>query len=494
MQNPLSRYLLILKRWVWMIVLGIVICSGVSYAITKVVRPNYQASATLILNVCTAQSSAYDCTTAGLEAVPTYAQLVTNSQVLNPVVARHHGLTLKQLAAMIAVKPQSNTLLMEIDVTNSDPNLAAQLANEVSQSFAQFSNTQLPGTVQVIPAQVPTDPVGLKPLYAAAIGGLVGLGLALALMIIFEWVDDHLTGLEEAQKLVGAESTVVFPRLKGKLSPLEVGNSPASTEGCAILCADLKATHKNKSPEFVMVTSALPQEGKSTVAVKLASFLAQSGSRVLLVDANLRSPVLDQIFQLDNSQSLWRTLRGARVKIDDEVEGQVTEVANLRVLSAGASTSNPAELFQSSRLARLFQHLQNSSFDYIIFDTPPLLPFADALAFVPYMQALIFVADASSTPRRALARAGQMLKRMPLTPLAVIINKSPWLDFRTPEMYQQEVEVRQPRAPEESAVIGSDLPDTPFPKVADDEHDHQEVTVVVRRLNSNEHQNNNEHQ
>src|ERR1700676_1937220 len=126
MQNPLSRYTLIIRRWVWLIVLGMLICGGLTYAISKLAHPNYQASATLILNDCSVQSSAYDCTTAGLEALPTYAQLVTSPTVLNPVVGLHPGLTLGQLTAMITVKPQSNTLLMTVGVTNSNPKLATE--------------------------------------------------------------------------------------------------------------------------------------------------------------------------------------------------------------------------------------------------------------------------------------------------------------------------------------------------------------------------------
>jgi polysaccharide biosynthesis transport protein len=96
MQNPISRYTTLAKRWAWLIILGIVICGGATYAVSKLIRPVYQASTTLILTVGTGPS-AYNTTTATLEALPTYAQLITTPKVLSPVLAQHPGLTMQQL-------------------------------------------------------------------------------------------------------------------------------------------------------------------------------------------------------------------------------------------------------------------------------------------------------------------------------------------------------------------------------------------------------------
>ena len=213
MKNPLSRYINVLKRWFWVVLLGITICGSVTYIVSKKIHPVYQASASLILNECTSLTTPYDCTTAGIEALPTYAQLVTSPTVLNSVVARHPGLTVSQLSTMIAVKPQPNTLLIEVDVTNSDPQLAMDLANEICQSFVQFSVTQLPGAIQVIPAQLPINPSGLKASTAGLYGALVGLGLSLALIVIFEWIDDRPRNIEEVQRISGMETLAVIPRL-----------------------------------------------------------------------------------------------------------------------------------------------------------------------------------------------------------------------------------------------------------------------------------------
>src|SRR6266849_9729988 len=198
MKNPLSYYTMLAKRWAWMILLGIILCSGASFGISKITPRVYQASATLILTAGTS-TSAYENFTASVQAVPTYAQLLTSPAVLDPVAERHPGLAPDQLKAMITTKTQANTPLIEVDVENRNPRLAMNLASEVSQSFAQFSNAHLPGSLQVLPAQLPTDPIRPKALVNTGIGALVGLGLALALIVIFEWIDDRLANPEEVQ-------------------------------------------------------------------------------------------------------------------------------------------------------------------------------------------------------------------------------------------------------------------------------------------------------
>src|SRR5258708_16447659 len=155
MKNPFSYYTMLAKRWAWVVILGIVLCGGASYGISKITHPVYQASATLNLNLGTS-ASAPENFTASVQAVPTYAQLLISPTVLKPVVKRHPGLTLKQLMAMITVKPQTNTTLIELDVETLDPRLATDLSNQVTESFVPFSNAQLSGTLQVLPAQIPT--------------------------------------------------------------------------------------------------------------------------------------------------------------------------------------------------------------------------------------------------------------------------------------------------------------------------------------------------
>jgi succinoglycan biosynthesis transport protein ExoP len=479
MQNPLSRYATLAKRWAWLIILGIVICGGATYVVSKLMHPVYQASTTLVLTVGTGPS-AYDTTTATLEALPTYAQLIPTNKVLNPVLAQHPGLTMETLLGMMTVKPQSNTQLIELDVVNTNPVLAAQLANEISQSFAQYVNTSLSGTIQVISAEIPISPVKPKPSLDAGIGALVGLGLSIALIIIFEWLDGRLANAEDVQEELGLENLTIIPRLSRNERNKSVEEIPALAERCRSLCSSLNAIQASNRFKLLMVTSALPREGKSTVAANLAYFLAISGKRVLLVDANLRQPSLDQHFQLKNHPGFADALLQAWAHLEVDVDGKRTEIPTLSVLTGGVVPANAADMLSSPLTEQLFEQFAKAPYDYVIFDTPPVLPVADAQILAEYIEATILIVDASKTPRKVILHAMQILSRTRTKILGVVINKSPWPDYGDIRHYMSEV-----RRPKESILMtmppetSSDSPSNGSMGNLED----NTVTVTIRNQN-----------
>lgn len=441
MQSPLRRYATLAKHWLWLVILGIVLCGGTGYVISKFMQPVYQASALLVVNL-SSTTTPYD-VTGSLAIAPTYAQLLNSPAVLDPVVAKHQGLTLAQLGGMISVKPQANTQNIELDVQNADPALATELANEVSQSLADFANTHLAGGVQVVPAELPTSPIGPKASLNAAIGALIGLALAVALIVLFEWTDDSLDRPEEAQEILGLDTLTTIPHLSRKQRVKNLEDVPAFAEGCRMLCANLNAAQAIKPFKLVMVTSALAGEGRSTIAANLASFLAMSGKRVLLVDADLRRPSLHKRFQLYELHGLSSALLDMWMEDETELDGEPTEIQTLRVLTAGVLSSNPGELLQSPRAHELFENFKTTQFDYVVFDTPPLLPVADAQIVASYVQAVVLVVDASRTPRKLLLRARQVLNRTYATKLGIVINKSRWSENGDIREYLNDVSLRQ---------------------------------------------------
>jgi len=479
MQNPLSRYMVLIKRWAWLLILGIVICGGATYVVSKAIRPTYQASTTLILTVGSGPS-AYDTTTATLEALPTYASLISIPTVLDPVLAQHPGLTIQQLQGMMTVKPQSNTQLIELDVENTNPVLAAQLANEVSQSFAQYANTQLAGTIKVLPAQTPIDPVKPKASLDAAIGAVVGLGLAIALIIIFEWLDGRFTNPDEVEEKLGLETLTIIPHLSRSERNKSIEEIPVLAERCRTLSSSLNAIQATKPFKLLMVTSALPGEGKSTIAANLAYFLAITGKRVLLVDANLRQPSLDQHFQLNNHPGLADALLETWAHLDNRIDCQPTEIPTLFVLAGGTIPANAADMLSSSISKGLFRHLADAPYDYIIFDTPPVLPVADAQILGGLIEATILIVDAAKTPLRLLLRAKQILNRTSTDLLGVVINKSPWPDYGDIRHYMSEV-----RQPKESllAVMPTELPPVDRANGSVNKSEENAITVTIRNHN-----------
>jgi polysaccharide biosynthesis transport protein len=446
MKNQLSYYIELAKRWAWVVILGIVFCSSASYVISKITPRVYQASTTLILNAGTSTSNSEN-VLASIQAVPTYAQLITSPAVLDPVAEEHHGLDPNALRQMVTTKAQANTLLIELDVENRDPQLAMNLANEVGLSFAQFASAQLPVTVQILPAQMPIDPISPKVPQNTGIGALVGLGLALALIVIFEWRDDRLNSSEEMQELLDMETLTVIPWLSRKQRTKRVEEIPALSEGYRILSASFDIAQKIKPFKLVMVTSALEGEGKSSIAANLASFLAMAGKQVLLVDADLRSPALDQYFELEKRPKHASVFTETRKEIEEYFDEQLTDIPNLQVLTAEALPSNFIDLLPSMPGNLLLERLKRAPFDYVIFDTPPLLPVADAQILASYVQAIVLVVDPSKTPRKLLLRVKSLLDKIHTPVLGVVFNKSRWHEHGEISQYLKDARRRRTAIP-----------------------------------------------
>jgi capsular exopolysaccharide synthesis family protein len=451
MSSFLSRYWVIIKRWAWLLILGVVICGGATYAVTKfLLKPSYDASAKIVIKVTSANPE-NDNDLAALTLMPTFAEVVSDPTVLQPV-ATAHKLTLQQLSQMVSATQQSTTLILQIDVTDSSPQLATQLANQVSQSFVQnylgsiyplstptptpkvtTTTNQVPSQVTgiLLPAVVPIMPTQPKPSLDSLLAAAAGLGLAIAIIVLFEWIDDRLSSPDEIQGLLRLDLLAVIPGLSRRQRSKKAEETPELAEGCRTLCASLNMAQIQRPFKLLMVTSALAGEGKSTIASNIASFLAMSGKRVLLVDSDLRHPVLDQHFQVNNQYGLSNALIEVRNDAEPiELSGQPTEIPLLRVLTAGILPSNPSELLQSPLAHQLFNYFRTmQQFDYIIFDVPPLLPVADAQILASYIQVTVLIADASKTPRKALMRAKEVLSRTSTRILGVALNKSLWFDF-----------------------------------------------------------------
>lgn len=425
MKNLLSYSTVLVRRWAWVVLLGVVLCGSAGYGISKISHPVYRATATLILSIGTSTSSSENFT-ASVAATPTYTQLLTSPAVLSPVIEQHPGLTIEGLRSMMTVKPQSNTPLIELDVDNKNPQLAEELANEISQSLAQFANSQLSGTVQILPAQLPTEPIGPRALTNTGIGALVGLALAVALIVIFEWLDDRLVGPEEVQELLDMEILTIIPSLSRKARTRHAEEIPTLAEGFSILSARLNVAQAEKPFKLLMVTSTLAGEGKSMIAMNLASCLAKKGMQVLLVDADLRNPAVDQYFQLDQLPGFASLSVAMQKENTGDQYWQETDIPSLHILTAGTLRSNSADLLQPVWARQFFEYLKKAPFDYVIFDTPPLLPAAVTQLLASYVREIVLVVDPSKTPRKLLLRTKHLLNKTHNRTLGVILNKSPW--------------------------------------------------------------------
>ena len=168
----------------------------------------------------------------------------------------------------------------------------------------------------------------------------------------------------------------------------------------------------------VVVTSAEPSAGKSTTCSNLAITMAQTGAKVVIVDADMRKPVLHKIFRVSNNNGLSKLLSGL-IKPEDRINKSI--MPNLDLINAGPIPPNPSELLGSERMAGLLQTL-SASYDYIFLDAPPINVVADSLMFLDKTAGAILVARQKQTHYDELQKAAESIRNLHSSVLGVVIT------------------------------------------------------------------------
>jgi capsular exopolysaccharide synthesis family protein len=193
--------------------------------------------------------------------------------------------------------------------------------------------------------------------------------------------------------------------------------SPAA-EGYRTVRTNLQFAWLDQPHRSIVITSASSGEGKTTTTANLGVVAAQAGSRVCLVDADLRRPSLHRVFGLTNTRGLSTALLE---NLPFSAMAQGTKVANLSVLTSGPLPPNPSELVGSQRMRQLLEATA-SDFDLVFCDTPPVISVADALALAAQCDGVILVVKAGTVPHEVVRRAAQQIETVKSRILGVLLN------------------------------------------------------------------------
>lgn len=270
----------------------------------------------------------------------------------------------------------------------------------------------------------PYKPNMMRNLQIALIIGLLG-GIGLA--FLFEHLDDTIKSTEDLEKLTGLAVLGVVPEFaeedaeKGTPIALITQYAPRSpmAEAYRSCRTALAFSSETGVPKIIHLTSAIAGEGKTTSSINLALAFAHTGSKVLLIDADLRNPSIHKEFVLDNEIGLTNVLTGSARP------GEVTrksDVSNLYLITTGPLPPNPAELLHSSRMEQVL-HGAAERFDMIIIDGPPVLGLADALILSDLASVSILVVDAGATRRGALTGALARLRQAKASLVGAILTR-----------------------------------------------------------------------
>lgn len=298
--------------------------------------------------------------------------------------------------------------------------LEAQLGDTLRDLYL-VQALEATATSQLAPLEPATLPerVFPRPLLFGLLGGLLGGFLALTGALVREALDQRIRSSEEAHRLTGLPVLAEFPDLPPG-SPVET--SEAFREAASYLRTSLGSALMNESPKVVAVTSPSPQEGKTSVALALAQAYARSGKKTLLVDLDLRYPLLTQ-----RVARLYRVVlpnKGleAFLRLPLALPDPLWLEENLALMPSLASLEDPAEALSREfrTLYRLL--LEEEAYEVIVLDNPPLI-FPDALAAAPHASGVLLVVQEGKTARKALEASLEVLRQVGVRVLGLVLNR-----------------------------------------------------------------------
>ena len=334
---------------------------------------------------------------------------------------------------------QYNILKREVDTSK-------QLYDGLLQRLkeAQVSAGLKASNIRVVdPAEIPKGPVKPRVMLNLALAVILGLGLGIGLAFFQEYLDVTIKNPDEVERLVrlpslgvipvfssdgagkaaGETSLSVVPQHHHMPAAPAIQTDPAAVEAFRSLRTSILLS-ANPVPRMLLVTSALPGEGKTTTTVNLGATLASLGSRVLIVDCDMRRPACHRSAGVENSPGFVQCLTG-RVELPEAIL-PVPGVANLSVIPCGPIPPNPAEVLSSPLAGELLRRLRGE-FEYVIVDSPPLLSVADARILSTLSDAVVLVVRAYETPYDVVRRARALLYAAGARVLGVALND---VDFR----------------------------------------------------------------
>lgn len=277
------------------------------------------------------------------------------------------------------------------------------------------------GTV-VQPAVPDANPVAPQPLRNTLLGLLVGLVFGVGMAFLYEYLDNTIKSTEEAEKVFGAPVLGIVPLEKlekGQKRRLTIIEAPGSSaaEAYRVLRNSIDFVNFEHDLRTLLVTSAVPSEGKSTVSANLAVSLAQAGKKVVLVSCDFRRPTTTQFFNVNNQVGLSDVLTGAQsLKAALQRPGD----DQLLILTSGKMPPNPSELLASSKMEEIIESLEEWA-DWVIVDTPPVLAVADPVSVARWADGVLMVTKAGESTREAASKAVEILGKVGARILGVAV-------------------------------------------------------------------------
>jgi non-specific protein-tyrosine kinase len=313
-----------------------------------------------------------------------------------------------------------------IDVTNDNLLRLRETYARLLQSYEDIRIAEASSLNNIIIdeyARAPQVPISPRVTTNTILATAVGLLLAVSLIFVIDYLDDTLKNPEDIEIETGLNPLGVIKRTKVKkpADALVVALDPRSpaAEAYRQVRTNIQFIGVNQKFKSILITSPNVGDGKSTIATNLAAALAQSGKRVILVDADMRRPTLHNILEVTDKKGLSDLIVRGR---EDNSFIKGTLIHNLLLLPAGRIPPNPAELLGSERMKQIVAWLEEQA-DHVIFDSPPILAVTDAAILSTLVDTTLVVVSASQTRLPAFIEAIKKLQSLESNIAGVLLNK-----------------------------------------------------------------------
>ncbi|MDR6971733.1 polysaccharide biosynthesis tyrosine autokinase [Leifsonia shinshuensis] len=419
------------KRFWYIIALGAFAGLIGGWGLAQVATPVYTATSNLYfsLNFGGSANDLNQGSTYTQNQMLSFAQLAESAIVLQPVIDQLHlERTPASLADSIAVSTPQNTVILELSVTDSDPAQAADIANAVAATLGKKVEEIAPKSVTgATTVSVRTIQTAVKPEAPSSpnvrlnlvAGVVIGLLLGVLLVVLRELLDTRVRSADIAARVTGVPLLAQIQRLRRRQpSPILLTDPLSSAaEGYRRLRSSLEFVSVDSDRLAFVVTSSVPDEGKSLVSLNLALALTEGDRRVLLVDADLRRPTLAASTGLPAGSGLTSVLVG-RASVAEVVQ----EWNGLDVITSGPIPPNPSELLSSRAMSDFIAQV-GREYDVVVFDTPPMTAVVDAAVVARSLDGALVVADRTRVSRSQLALTMDLLEKSGVRVLGLVLNR-----------------------------------------------------------------------
>lgn len=421
----------------WLVVCTTVV-AGVfaAVAINLLTTPLYEAKTRLFVSTSSGASvdEIYTGNLFSQARVISYTELIKGETLAQRTIDKLDlDMTARELQENITASSKVDTVLIDVTVTNESPVRARDIADALSDEFVAMvreletpEDGARPDARVVVEqrASVPETPVAPNTIRNLLVGLAVGLALGVALAVLRDVLDNTVKDRQELEEITGVGLVGSIPLDKERRREPAISfdkDNSAIAEAFRKLRTNLQFLAVDNPPRVIVVTSSMPNEGKTTTAINIALALAEAEHSVVLVDGDLRRPRLDSYLGLVGPVGFSTVLAG-RATLDEVL--QTTRFSGVSALTSGAIPPNPSELLGSLAARKILDELR-TNFDYVLIDSSPLLAVTDAAVLATAADGVLMISRYGQTKKEQLTHAVASLRSVAAPLLGSVFTMTP---------------------------------------------------------------------